>query len=431
MYSIHSVAEVTRRIKNLIDGDEVLGDLWIEGEISDFTQASSGHCYFTLQDSGDGTPAEIRCVIWRSQAWRLTWRPQPGDTVEAHGYISVYERGGAYQFYADTLLQGGVGQRWRAFQALKARLEAEGLFDASRKRPIPHWPKCIGVVTSPSGAALHDILNVLRNRYPLVQVLLSPALVQGIEAPSTIVKAIKTLDEREDVDVVIVARGGGSAEDLWAFNDEEVGRAIIGSRAPVITGIGHETDFTIADFCADLRAPTPSAAAAAAVPDRQELWDELFARMSRLTNLATTYIADRRQRVDALHTRLHREAPLHVLGEFRQRIDDLVRRGWLAIQGQMRLQRTRLGGSRDKLVAMDPRTVLLRGYAVVQNRTTGERIHSIHQLAANGLVDVLFTDGRAGAHIVDIAPHRWCSSEATSPSEAGDAQPKHEQGHES
>ena len=261
-----SVAEVTRHIKNLIEGDEALSDLWIEGEISDFAQASSGHCYFTLKDSGDGTIAEMRCVMWRSQAWRLPWRPQPGDVVEAHGHVSVYERGGAYQFYADTLLQGGVGQRWRAFQALQARLEAEGLFDASRKRPLPRWPRRIGVVTSPGGAALQDILNVLRNRYPLVEVLLSPTVVQGAEAPPAIVRAIEALNGRADVDVVIVARGGGSAEDLWAFNEEQVGRAVASSRAPVIPGVGPETDFTIADVCAALRAATPAAAAGRRFP---------------------------------------------------------------------------------------------------------------------------------------------------------------------
>ncbi len=431
MYSIHSIAEVTRHIKNLIESDDALADLWIEGEISDFAQASSGHCYFTLKDSGDGTSAEIRCVMWRSQAWRLTWRPQPGDTVEAHGHVSVYERGGVYQFYADTLLQGGVGQRWRAFQALKARLEAEGLFDASRKRPIPRWPQRIGVVTSPGGAAFQDILNVLRSRYPLVEVLLSPTTVQGLEAPSAIVKAIRALDGRADIDVVIVARGGGSAEDLWAFNDEEVGRAIAGSRAPVITGIGHETDFTIADFCADLRAPTPTAAAAAAVPDRQELWDEIFSRIDRLTNLITACVGDRRQRTDALHARLHREAPLRVLNEFRQRVDDLLRRGWLAIQGQMRLQRTRLDGQCHKLTAMDPRTVLLRGYAVVQDRTSGERIRSVHQLTAGRQVNLLLADGQAGAHIVNSTPHRWRPSGAEPPLDVADAQPEHEQGRES
>jgi exodeoxyribonuclease VII large subunit len=428
MHPIRSIAEVTRHIKKLIESDEALADLWIEGEISDFAQASSGHCYFTLKDSGDGTSAEMRCVMWRSQAWRLSWRPQPGDAVEAHGHVSVYERGGVYQFYADTLLQGGVGQRWRAFQALKARLEAEGLFDAGRKRSIPRWPQRIGVVTSPGGAAFQDILNVLRSRYPLVEVLLSPTTVQGLEAPSAIVRAIRLLDGREDIDVVIVARGGGSAEDLWAFNDEQVGRAIVGSRAPVITGIGHETDFTIADFCADLRAPTPSAAAAAAVPNRQELGDELFTRIDRLTNLAMAYIAERRQRTDALHARLHREAPLRVLGEFRQRVDDLQRRGWLAIQGGLRLQRTRLDGLCHKLTAMDPRTVLLRGYAVVQDRTSGERIRSVYQLAAGCQVDLLLVDGQAGAHIVDSTPHRWRPSGAEPPLDVDDAQPEHEQG---
>ncbi|MBC7237298.1 MAG: exodeoxyribonuclease VII large subunit [Chloroflexi bacterium] len=389
------------RVKSLIDGDEILADLWIEGEISDFKQASSGHCYYTLKDS----QSELRCVMWRNQAWRLSWRPQQGDAVEAHGYVSVYERGGVYQFYTDTLLKGGVGDRWREFQALKTRLEAEGLFAASRKRPLPRWPERIGVVTSPSGAALQDILNVLRHRYPLVEVVISPTLVQGLEAPVTIVRALDALNALPDIDVVILARGGGSVEDLWAFNDEAVARAIVRSRAPVITGVGHETDFTIADFCADLRAPTPSAAAAAAVPDRQELQVQLLAHIERLTELALAQIDQRRERVGRLWERLRRQDPRRGLAESRQRVDELLERGRRALRQALRLQRVRLEGCRARLGALDARIVLQRGYAIVQNRASGQCVRSVHEVTEGNVVDILVHDGRMGAQILDKEPY--------------------------
>jgi exodeoxyribonuclease VII large subunit len=262
-----TVTAITRHIKALLDADDVLADLWVEGEVSNFTRASSGHCYFTLKDS----EAELRCVMWRGQVAQQSWLPRQGDWVAAHGYVSVYERGGAYQFYADAWQQGGVGARWQQLMELKARLEAEGLFSPERKRPLPAWPHKIGVVTSPSGAALRDIINVLSGRYPLVEVIVSPSLVQGVEAPDSLARAMRRLGKVSALDVVIIARGGGSAEDLWAFNDEQVVRAVAACPVPVIAGVGHETDYTLTDLVADYRAPTPSAAAAAAVPDAREL----------------------------------------------------------------------------------------------------------------------------------------------------------------
>jgi exodeoxyribonuclease VII large subunit len=227
---IMSVIQVTRHIKALLDGDDVLRDLWVEGEISNYTRAASGHCYFTLKDA----EAELRCVMWRGQAAFLRWHPAQGDWVEAHGYISVYERGGAYQFYAETLERGGVGALWRQFEELRARLEAEGLFDAARKRTaLPRWPKRIGVVTSPTGAAFQDILRVLRARYPLVEVVLSPSLVQGLEAPRSLVQALDALNQQPDIDLVIVARGGGSARPVGLTM--KVYRGHCASRAPVIS----------------------------------------------------------------------------------------------------------------------------------------------------------------------------------------------------
>ena len=258
-----TVTQVTRYVKSLLDGDYALQDLWVEGEVSNFKVTASGHAYFTLKDS----EASLRCVMWRSDVRRQDMLPQDGQSVLAHGRVSVYEVAGAYQLYVDHLQPVGLGRLYLEFEALKQRLAEEGLFDPAQKRPLPPFPQRVGVVTSPTAAALRDILNVLARRYPLVQVVLSPTLVQGDQAPPQIVTAIQALNDLANIDLIIVARGGGSLEELWAFNDERVARAIAASRVPVISGVGHEVDFTIADFAADVRAPTPSAAAELAVPE--------------------------------------------------------------------------------------------------------------------------------------------------------------------
>ena len=396
---IKSVSEVTRYLKTLIDSDRELADLWIEGEVSNFTRASSGHCYFTLKDS----ESEIRCVMWRNRASQLGWLPTTGDLVEAHGYVSVYERGGAYQFYADILRESGaVGARWREFLELKARLESEGLFDASRKRPLPEWPRRIGVITSPTGAALQDILNVLKARYPLVEVVLSPSLVQGLEAPPALVRAIERLDALEDIDVIIIARGGGSMEDLWAFNDERVARALAASEVPIVSGVGHETDFTITDFVADLRAPTPSAAAAAVVPDARDSRGQIVDMMETLTGLITGWIERWREFLRGTEHLLGLHDPQRFLAEQRQRVDDLVRRARAACQHQIALRRATLTGHMARLKALDPRLVLERGYAVVQDRASGERIASVKQTAPGKELVIDIQDGRLDAQVTKV-----------------------------
>ena len=232
---IYRVSQITSYIKELFDSDYALQDLWLEGEVSNYSRAASGHVYFTLKDE----EAQIRCVMWRSQVAHWAYLPQNGEAIIAHGRISIYEAGGLYQLYVDNIQPAGAGLLYLQFEALRERLAAEGLFDAERKRPLPTFPRRLGVVTSPTAAALRDIVNVLRRRYALVEVVLSPTLVQGDEAPSQIVAAIQALNEHVDVDAIIVARGGGSLEDLWAFNDERVARAIYASRAPVVTGVGH------------------------------------------------------------------------------------------------------------------------------------------------------------------------------------------------
>ncbi len=248
-----SVTQLTHYLRDLLENDANLQDLWVQGEVSNFSRPSSGHLYFTLKDSSSA----LRVVMWRSAAARQAFLPRDGDAIEVHGAISLYEAGGQYQLYADLMRPVGEGALFQEFLRLKARLEAEGLFDPERKRPIPHWPQRIGIVTSPSGAAIRDMINTLRRRFPLPEIILAPTAVQGVEAPLGIVRALEILNQRYQPDVVLLARGGGSIEDLWAFNDERVARAIAASAAPVISGVGHETDFTIADFVSDLRAPPP------------------------------------------------------------------------------------------------------------------------------------------------------------------------------
>jgi exodeoxyribonuclease VII large subunit len=253
-----TVSTLTKYIRDLLEADMTLQDVWVRGEISNLSRPASGHIYFTLKDAG----ASLRCVMWRTEASRLKLALQEGSAIELHGKIGVYEVGGQYQFYVDQIRPVGEGVLYQEFLRLKAMLEAEGLFDSERKRPIPAFPNRIGIVTSPTGAALRDMLTALRRRLPLVEVILAPSPVQGEDAPPKLVEAIHSLNRLQPLpDVILLARGGGSIEDLWAFNDERVVRAVVSSEAPIICGVGHETDFTLCDFAADLRAPTPTAAA--------------------------------------------------------------------------------------------------------------------------------------------------------------------------
>jgi exodeoxyribonuclease VII large subunit len=390
-----SVSEVTQHIKALLDNDAELADLWVAGEVSGFQRAASGHCYFSLKDS----ESELRCVMWRSQVLRLPWLPQNGDQVEAHGYISVYERSGAYQLYTDAFLRGGVGARWREFEATKARLQAEGLFDEARKRPLPRWPRRIGIVTSPSGAALQDMLRILEERYPLVEVVLSPSLVQGTEAPAALLQALARLHELPDVDVIIIARGGGSQEDLWAFNDEALARAVAASHVPVVSGVGHEVDFTIVDFVADQRAPTPTAAAALVVPDRAELRRQLQEGAQALVGLMAQCLEHRREALQQCALRLRPHDPRRRLGEQRQRVDDLLRRGSTSWEHALALRRATVASALARLPALNPLGVLERGYAIVRDGRTGVAMVRASQARRGQEISVQFHDGRLAAQV--------------------------------
>lgn len=366
-----TVSKLTTHIVGLFERDETLRDVWVTGEVSNWKRAASGHVYFRLKDSG----ATINAVMWKGAAGSHSWLPRDGDQVLAHGYVGVYPEGGAYQLYANILRPAGKGQLYARFEELKAKLQAAGLFEAERKRPIPFRPRRLGVVTSPDAAALRDILRVLSARWPMVEVVVFPCLVQGAESPGQIVAAIGAANryhvEVSPIDTLILARGGGSIEDLWSFNDERVAYAIAGSGLPVVSGVGHETDFTIADFVADLRAPTPSAAAAAVTPDRMELLGQLAAREQWLAQQALDRLAQENWQLQHLAARLQRVHPGRRLDQRMQSLDDRSRRMQGAAQRRLAvLAQGRLGAER-RLQALSPLQVLQRGYSIVQRLDGG------------------------------------------------------------
>jgi exodeoxyribonuclease VII large subunit len=389
-----SVAEVTDYLKDLLESDHNLADLWVRGEISNLSRPRSGHLYFTVKDSR----AALKCVMWRSMAQRLRYQPRDGDAVEVHGSISIYPAGGQYQLYADTIRPVGEGALYQEFLRLKAQLEAEGLFDEARKQPIPPWPRRIGIVTSPTGAALRDMLNTLRRRYPLVEVILAPTPVQGADAPPGIVAALRALNQIARPDVILVARGGGSIEDLWAFNDERVARAIAASESPVISGGGHETDFTIADFVADLRAPTPTAAAELAVPDRADLRAALTDLRQRLPRAALGQTAALRWTLNDLQGRLERHTPLTRIQNDRQRLDELTRRAERSLGHRLSLARAHLTGAQSRLESLNPSAILARGYAIV-SYAEGGIVRSAAQVAPGDALNVRLCDGEFGVTV--------------------------------
>ena len=392
--STWTVSELTRYIRELFEIDYRLQDVEVSGEISNFTRARSGHLYFTLKDES----AQLKCVMWRSAAERLPFRPEDGDAVVAYGRISVYEASGVYQLYADRLEPAGRGDLAQAFEELKQKLADEGLFDAAHKKPIPPFPRKIGIVTSADAAALRDILHVLRRRYPLASVLIAPTLVQGKDAPPQIIRALQWLDGRNDIDLIILARGGGSLEDLWAFNDEQLARAIYAARHPIISGVGHEVDFTIADFVADLRAPTPSAAAELAVPDVSELAPALAGIQVELTAVMEGRIQQARWQVQALVRNLTHLSPRSRLDNDRQRTDNLLER----LDGAMRLRleraRNRLELAQARLTGVGPLATLSRGYAIVR-RPDGRIIRSVQEVVTGDELAVQVADGEFGVEV--------------------------------
>lgn len=395
MMQIYGVGELTAYIKGLLDEDSALQDIWVEGEISDFSQSTAGHVYFTLKDA----QSQIRCVLWRHLVTRQGRLPQEGESAILHGRVSVYEMRGVYQLYVDLVRLLGVGTLYLQFQALKGRLEAEGLFAEERKRPLPSFPRHLGVVTSPTAAAVRDILHVLERRYPLVEVILAPTLVQGDEAPRQIVEAIEALNEHTEVEAIIIARGGGSPEELWAFNDEEVARAIYHSKVPVIAGIGHETDFTIADFVADVRAPTPSVAAQVAVPDKDELRERLGLGGERLRQLIQKQIEASERELAWRERSLLRLSPQGTIDNLRQRLDESTRALTSLVMHQLEIWREQVDSRASQLKSLSPARTLARGYAVVHHLAMDEVVKSVKQVAAGDHLKVRVSDGSFGAEV--------------------------------
>jgi len=391
----YTVSQLTGTIRRLIEGEPDLNDVWVEGEVSNFSRPTSGHCYFTLKDAS----AQLGCVMWRNVAQAQTYLPASGDLVLAHGRVGVYEAGGRYQLYVDQLRPAGLGHLYQQFERLKARLEAEGLFAPERKRALPPFPRRIGVVTSPSAAALHDILTILGRRYPLAEVLLAPTSVQGDEAPPHIVAALEALNRRDDVDVIIVARGGGSLEELWAFNDERVARAIAASRVPVICGVGHETDFTLADFAADVRAPTPSAAAELVAPDCADLRALVAGMAETLQTTLRGTLEEQRWRLAGQARALKHLSPAAQLAQARQRVDDLLGRAQVGLSHSLALRRECLSGLAGQLAGVSPLGTLERGYAIVRHRPTGAVVRSMAQVAAGDVLGIRVADGEFEAEV--------------------------------
>lgn len=393
-----TVSQLTEYIRTMLEADPVLGDVWVSGEATNVTRSVAGHVYFSLRDA----KAQVKCVLFRSQAQRQLYLPSNGDAVLVHGAISVYPVQGAYQLYVDDVRPLGDGELRVLFQLLYEKLEREGLFDQSRKRALPRYPRCIAVITSPTGAVWHDIQTVLRRRYPLAHLLLVPAVVQGDDAPAAIQAALEVVNQDGRADVVIIARGGGSFEDLWCFNHEDLVRAVYRSRIPVISAVGHETDYTLCDFVADLRAPTPSAAAELVAPDVRELKARVHDLASMLQLQARTRVQERRDQVDRLRARLGHASP-------RRRVDQ-ERLAVTALEGRMRRQmerllqahRARLTSLQRELSLLHPQAPLQRGYALVLDAATGRRQRQARALVVGQRLRLEFTDGSATSRVIGV-----------------------------
>ena len=389
--SVISVSVLGLYLKELLDTNDILQNIWVHGEVSNCKTYPSGHCYFTLKE-GD---AQIPCVFFkysriRSSAPELS----NGMAIAVNGRVAFYERDGKVQFYAESVRLIGEGALFQRFEQLKTRLAAEGLFDAERKRPLPSQPTIIGIVTSLQAAALRDMVRVLRTRYPLVQVVLSPALVQGAEAPASIAAALDLLNEHGEAEVILVGRGGGSIEELWAFNEEVVARAIARSRIPVISGVGHETDFTIADFVADHRASTPTAAATAAVPDIETWRAEMTEKQELLSELMRERLYDLNDQLQQAQHDLQRGSPLTLINGRRQQLDEATERLQTHMQHSISLRGERLRGLALQLHSLSPLLTIARGYAVVRREVDQNIISSVQQVQNGDQLTIQVQDGR-------------------------------------
>lgn len=398
-----TVGQLNAYVKSVLDGDRNLNHVFVCAEISNFTNHyRTGHFYFSLKDE----TSVIRAVMFRSNAQRLKFLPQNGMRVIVRGQVSLYERDGQYQLYIDDMQPDGLGAFNLAFEQLKERLSKEGLFAPERKRPLPRYPMRIGIVTSPTGAAVRDIINILSRRFPLAQMILQPVQVQGEDAPGQIIEAIQLFNEKRAADVLIVGRGGGSIEELWAFNDEGVARAVALSEIPVISAVGHETDYTICDFAADLRAPTPSAAAELCVPD----WHAELERVETLRRSAGQLVRRRleaeQQRLDTLILRAKFQEPTRLFESGRQMLTTLEQRLCKAAAERLLRENNRLAPLTGKLDALSPLKVLSRGYAIAYHED--RPIRSISEVSAGDTLQLKWSDGSARCEVLEALADQKC-----------------------
>lgn len=394
--NVLSITQLTEYIRGRLDDDPFLGQVAVRGEISNYKVYPSGHHYFTLKDEG----AALKCVMFKSSAVRLRFRPDNGMKVIAMGKVTVYPRDGAYQLYCAAMAMDGVGDLYAAFEQLKKKLAAQGLFDPARKKPLPKCPGTIGIVTSSAGAAVHDMLRILRKRYPLTKVRLLPVRVQGAEAPGEIAAAIRYANRYRLADLLIVGRGGGSIEDLWAFNDELVAHAIYESEIPVISAVGHEPDVTISDYVADLRAATPSNAAELAVPDQDALRQNLDAMSSAMASALSRQLKAARQHLNVLSQSPALRSPTGYI-EQREKSLELLKNRLIAAQNQSITRKNqRYIAAVSKLDAMSPLKVLTRGYSMAQTEA-GEVLRSVRQVELGERISVLLSDGKLSATVMD------------------------------
>jgi exodeoxyribonuclease VII large subunit len=387
-----SVSALNSYVKKMIDADFILNNLNIKGEISNFKMHSSGHLYFSLKDEN----SKINCIMFKTYANNLKFKPKDGESVVIKGKVSVYEKDGAHQLYCYEMKQEGIGELYIAFQDLKNKLEKQGLFDLSHKRPIPRFPKRIGIVTSPTGAAVSDIINVSMRRNKSIELLLYPALVQGENASEDIIRGLELLNKAEDIDVIILARGGGSIEELWAFNNENLANAIFNSKKPIITGVGHETDFTIADFVSDMRAPTPSAAAELAVPGLNELKLKLESYKDYFSSSLDNTIRRSSNRIDMLKKTLDMHSPMNYIINQYNYIDNFQNRFTLKLRSKLDIKREELSRLNAVIDAHNPLKVLKKGYAVIED-LHGNIISSKANLKENRQVLITVKDGKIKA----------------------------------
>ena len=393
---IYSIAEITHEIKLLLE--TTIPVVWIEGEISNLKFHSSGHWYFSLKDKD----SQINCVMWRSRNAGLFFTPQDGMKVLALGKVTVYEKRGYYQFDVIKMQPAGIGELQLAFEQLKNRLQEEGLFDDEFKQPIAQYPESIGIVTSPTGAAIQDLTNILNRRFPGIEIILKPVKVQGEGAASEIAAAIDEFNEFGKVDVLIIGRGGGSLEDLWAFNEEVVARAIFRSKIPVISAVGHEIDFSISDFVADLRAPTPSAAAELTVPDRTELLNRILQYRKTIFEISTSFIQYQRDRLKSLVGSYSFLKTPDLVRQYQQRLDELIHTMQMTLDHRFNLQSQKLMSLVHRIQALAPESVLKRGYSICYRAEDNKIIRESNLLQVNDKIKVQFYKGKIVGRIEEV-----------------------------